>query len=153
MDFLGEGPVPFNPTHPAVTTQQEANLLQQMSFLNASELDQLTSSISKHHIEVDVNTLFHVHAVTQDQMRGSHGITIGFGAAAAILALFLTYYLTHSYLKALIQKCKRKPSTYDNTHEPQVENQSTSHPNQAQEQEDLEPPPVCFATYSHPELN
>jgi hypothetical protein len=36
MDFLGEGPVLFNPTHPAVTTQQEANLLQQMSFINPS---------------------------------------------------------------------------------------------------------------------
>jgi uncharacterized membrane protein YukC len=67
-----------------------------MSFINASELDQLTSSISKHHIETDVNTLFHVNAVTQDQVRGSRGITIGLGVAAAILALFLTYYLTHS---------------------------------------------------------
>jgi hypothetical protein len=153
MDFSGEGPVLFNPTHPAVTTQQEANLLQQMSFINASELDQLTSSISKHHIEADVNTPFHVHAVTQDQVRGSRGITIGLGAAAAILALFLTYYLTHSYLTALIMKCKRKPSTNDKTHETQVENLSTSYPNQAQEQEDLEPPPVRFTTYSHPELN
>jgi hypothetical protein len=70
VDFSGRGPVLFTPTHPAVATQHETGVLQQMSLMNSTYLDQLSSSFSTHHIEADVNTLFHVHALAQEQVKG-----------------------------------------------------------------------------------
>jgi hypothetical protein len=62
VDFSARGPVLFTPAHPAGATNHKTGVLQWMSLLNRTYLDQLSTSISTHQIEADVNTLFHVHA-------------------------------------------------------------------------------------------
>jgi hypothetical protein len=61
-EFEAQVPELYTPTIPEVTSAHETEVLRPMSFLNETTLKQLTPSISSHHIEVDISTLFHLHA-------------------------------------------------------------------------------------------
>jgi hypothetical protein len=63
-EFSSQVPVLFTPTIPAVASAPEKEVLRQMSFPNGTNLEQLSTDISSHHIEADINTLFHLHAST-----------------------------------------------------------------------------------------
>jgi hypothetical protein len=63
-EFSARGPALFTPTVPALATVHEMEVLQQMSLLNGTNLEQLSTNIPNHHIESDINTLFHLHAST-----------------------------------------------------------------------------------------
>jgi len=55
-------PVLFTPAVPAAASADEMDILRQMSFENGTHLDELSSSISSHHTEADVNTSIHLRA-------------------------------------------------------------------------------------------
>jgi hypothetical protein len=63
-EFSSQVPVLFTPTIAGVALAPEKEVLRQMSFLNGTNLEQLSTDISSHHIEADINTLFHLHAST-----------------------------------------------------------------------------------------
>ena len=76
-DFSAQGPVVYVPDSPAVATDHETGVLQQMSLFNGTHLDQLSTGIATHHVEADVNTLLRVHASTQQHVKESRQITSG----------------------------------------------------------------------------
>jgi hypothetical protein len=88
VDFSDQGPVLYVPDIPAVATDHETAILQQLSFLNGTRLDQLTKSVAAHHMEANVSTLFHIHASTQEHVRQSNWITMALIVAAVIFLCF-----------------------------------------------------------------
>jgi hypothetical protein len=60
--ILSQDSSTVHPADPAAASADEMEILRHMSFLNGTHLGELSSSISSHHIETDVNTLFHLHA-------------------------------------------------------------------------------------------
>jgi hypothetical protein len=102
-EFSAQGPELFIPTIPAVSTREEAVL--QMSFTDGTKLEKLSTSISSHHIEADINTLFHLHASSQQYASKSNGITLGLIAASVVLTLFILYYFNQAYIWNLMKNC------------------------------------------------
>jgi len=100
-----------------------------MSLLNGTYLDQLATSISTRHLKADVNTLFHVHASTQEHVKESYWMAVGLIVAGVILAIFLVYYFTHSYFRTLTKSCIHKSDLDEITQKPRAENSSTLQPN------------------------
>jgi len=103
-EFSSQGPDLFIPTIPTVSTREEA-VLQQMSLTDGTKLEQLSTSISSHHIEADMNTLFHLHASSQQYANKSNGITLGLTAVSVVLTLFILYYFTQAYIWNLVKNC------------------------------------------------
>jgi len=87
-EFSAQGPDLFIP---AVLSTREEVVLQQLSFLDGTKLEELSTSISSHHIEADINTLFQLHASSQQYASKSNGITLGLIAASVVLTLFIFY--------------------------------------------------------------
>jgi hypothetical protein len=83
-DFSAQGSALFVPDIPAVGTDHETGILQQLSFLNGTHLDQLTNSVAAHHMEGDVSNLFHIHASTQEHVRQSYWIAVTLIVAGVI---------------------------------------------------------------------
>jgi hypothetical protein len=73
-EFSARVPILFTPAVPAVASADEMEILRQMSFLNETHLEELSSSISSHHIEADINTLFHLHASSLQHASKSYWI-------------------------------------------------------------------------------
>jgi hypothetical protein len=67
-------------------------------------LEQLSTSISSHHIEADINTSFYLHASSQDASK-SNGITLGLIAASVVLTLFIFCYFTQAHIWNLVKNC------------------------------------------------
>jgi len=61
-EFSARIPVLFTPAVPAAASADEMDILRQMSFENGKHLEELSSSISSHQIEADVNTLIRLRA-------------------------------------------------------------------------------------------
>jgi hypothetical protein len=61
-EFSTQVPVLFTPTIPAVASARQKEVLRQMSILNGTNLEQLSTGIFSRHIESNINTLFHFHA-------------------------------------------------------------------------------------------
>jgi len=76
-----------------------------MSFLDGTKLEQLSTSISSHHIESDINTLFHLHASSQQYASKSNGITLRLITASVVLTLFVVYYFAQTHIWNLVKKC------------------------------------------------
>ena len=90
-DFTGRGPVLFTPAVPMVITDQEPGVLQQVSLLNDTSLNILSSDLSTLHLEADVNTLVHVQTITQQHARYHQWLTMGMFAAGSGFIIFLIY--------------------------------------------------------------
>ena len=129
VDFSARGPVLFTPTHPAVITDHENRILRQMSLLNGTHFDQLVTGIPTRHIEADVNTLFHVHASAQAHVKEGYWMAVSLIAVGVIMAIFLGYYFTQSYVQTLIKRCIYKSDSGESTQKPREVNPSTSQPN------------------------
>jgi len=54
-ELFGQVPVLFTPAVPAVASDREVEVMQQMSLLNTTNVEQLVTSIPSHHIEADIN--------------------------------------------------------------------------------------------------
>jgi len=121
-EFSAQGPDLFIPTIPAVSTREDA-VLQQMSFTDGTKLEQLSTSISSHHIEADMNTLFHLHASSQQYASKSNGITLGLIAASVVLTLFILYYFTQAYIWNLVKNCvvNRANTANEDVQKPQTD--------------------------------
>ena len=76
-EFLARIPILFTPAVPAAASADEMEILRQMSFLNGTHLEELSSRISSHHIEADVNTLIHLHASSLQHASKGYWITCG----------------------------------------------------------------------------
>ena len=61
-EFSTRIPVLFTSAVPAAASADEMDILRQMSLENGTHLQELSSSISSHHIEADVNTLIRLRA-------------------------------------------------------------------------------------------
>jgi hypothetical protein len=130
-EFSAQVPVLFIPTVPAVTSAHEMEVLRQMSLLNGTNVEQLSTTISSHHIEVDTNTLVNLHASSMQYASRSEWTAVGTIAAGVVFTLFIFYYFTHSYIFNLLKKCTTARDKTGNAgvQKPQVENPSPSHPN------------------------
>ena len=152
MDFNARPPVLYIPANLAIATDHETGVLRQVSLLNGKYLDQLSNSVSTHHMEADVNTLSHIHASTQGRAKETYWITVGLIVTEAILAIFLGYHFTHSYVRTLTKDCNCKTASNQKTQKPHDENPSTSQPNltarEESNQEEALPPRVRYSTYS-----
>ena len=73
-EFAARVPILFTPAVHVVASADEMETLRQMSFLNETHLEELSSSISSHHIEADINTLFHLHASSLQHASKSYWI-------------------------------------------------------------------------------
>jgi len=76
-----------------------------MSFLDGTKLEQLSTSISSHHIEADIITLFHLHASSQQYASKSNGIILGLITASVVLTLFVVYYFAQTHIWNLVKNC------------------------------------------------
>ena len=76
-----------------------------MPFLNGTHLEELSSSISSHHIEADVNTLIHLHASSLQHASKGYWITCGLTVTGIVLVLFVIYYFTQGYIWNLFKSC------------------------------------------------
>jgi hypothetical protein len=85
-------PILFTPAVPAVASA-EMEILRQMSFLNGTHLEELSSSISSHRTEADINTFFHLHTASLQHASKSNWIIWGLIVASVVLILFIIYYL------------------------------------------------------------
>jgi hypothetical protein len=125
-EFSAPVPVLFIPTVPAVASAHELEVLRQISIYNGTSLEQLSTSISSHHIEADINTLLLLHASRVQNESKSDWIASGLIAAGVVLTLFILYYFTHSCLCNLVKKCivdRAKPAD-DGAQKPKAENPS-----------------------------
>ena len=77
------------------------DILRQMSFLNGTHVEELSS----HHIEADVNTLIHLHASSLQHASKGYWITCGLTVTAIVLVLFIIYYFTQVYIWNLFKSC------------------------------------------------
>ena len=123
-EFEAQVPELYIPTIPEVTSAQEMEVLRQMSFLNETTLKQLTSSISSHHIEADISTLFHLHTSSLQRTSKSNWIVVGLIMASAVLILFISYYFTRSYIRNIVKVCigNRDNTTGVDVQKPEDEN-------------------------------
>ena len=138
MEFVAQVPELYIPTIPEVTSAHETEVLRQMTFLNETNLKQLTTSISCHHIKADINTLFHLHASSLHHTNKSNWIVVGLIMASVVLTLFISYYFTRSYIWSIMKVCT---GDHDNTtsvgvQKPQDENPSPTHPSASANRED-----------------
>jgi hypothetical protein len=99
-EFSTQVPVLFTSTIPAVASAPEKEVLRHM-FLNGSNLEQLSTDISSHHIEVDINTLFHLNASALQHASRNNWTAWGLIVAGVVLTLFMLYYFVHFYLENL----------------------------------------------------
>ena len=81
------------------------DILLQMTFENGTHLEELSSSISSHHIEADVNTLIRLRASSLQHASKGYWITCGLTATGVVLILFITYYFTQVYIWNLFKGC------------------------------------------------
>jgi hypothetical protein len=130
-EFSAQVLILFTPTVPAVASDREMELLQQMPLLNGTNLEQLSTSISSHHIEADIKTLFHLHATSLQHASKSNWIALGLIVAGVVLTLFILYYFTHSYFWNLLNKymVNRNNMAVDADQKLQAEYLSPQHPN------------------------
>ena len=152
-EFSAQGPDLFIPTIPAVVSTREEAVLQQMSFTDESKLEQLATSISSHPIEADINTLFHLHASSQQYASKSNGITLGLIAASVVLTLFILYYFTQAYIWNLMKNClvNWANTEIEDVQKPQTDIPTPSQPNPSSAVgEDLSEvtPQIRFSAYS-----
>ena len=101
-----------------------------MSFQNRTNLEQLATSISSHHIQADLNTLLNLHASNLQHASKNNGTVLGLIVAVVVLILFIFYYFTHSYIWNLLKTriVTRNNSVDNGVHKPQDENPSPLHP-------------------------
>ena len=90
-------PVLFTRAVPAAASADEIDILRQI-FVNGTHLEKLSSSISSHHIEADVNTLIRLRASSLQHASKGYWITCGLTATGIVLILFITYYFTQVYI-------------------------------------------------------
>ena len=97
-EFSARIAVLFTPAVPASASADEMNILRQMSFENGTHLEELSSSISSHHIEADVNNLNRLRAFSLQHASKGYWISRGLTATGFVLILFITYYFTQIYI-------------------------------------------------------
>ena len=132
-EFSASIPLLFTPAVPAAASADEIEILRQMSFLNETHLEELSSSISSHRIEADINTLFHLHASSFHHASKSYWIICGLIVASIVLVLFIIYCFTQVYIWNLFKSCfVNRDSTADSgNQEPQPESVSPLQPSVA----------------------
>ena len=130
-EFAARVPMLFTPAVPAVASANEMQILRQMSFLNETHLEELSSSISSHRIEAYINTLFHLHTASLQHASKSNWIIWGLIVASVVLILFIIYYFTQFYIGTILKNCfvDRDSATDDSIQKPQFESLSPSQPN------------------------
>jgi hypothetical protein len=130
-EFLAQVPVLFTHTVPAVASARELEVFQQMPFLNGTNLEQLSTSISSYHIEADINTLFHLHASNLQHASKNNRRALALILADVVLTLFILYYLTQSYIWNLLKICVvgRENTAVKGVQKPQAENSPSPQPN------------------------
>lgn len=149
-EFAAPTPVLVTPFVPAVTSDSEKEVLRQMSILNGTNLDQLTSSISAHHIQADINTLFNLHASNLHHASKIDGTVLGLIVTGIVLILFVLYYFTHSYIWSLLKiHCVARNNSVDNrVQKNQGEHPSPLPPDPSKEDCEDVADPVPQARYS-----
>ena len=93
-EFSALIPVLFTPAVPAAASADEMDILRQMSFENGTHQEELSSSISSHHIEADVDSLIRLRVSSLQHASKVYWITCGLTAIGLVLSLFITYYFT-----------------------------------------------------------
>jgi hypothetical protein len=128
-EFSAQGPDLFIPTIPVVVSTRKEAVLQQMSFTDGTKLEQLSTSISSNHIEADIDTLFHLHASSQQYASKSNGITLGLIATSVVLSLYILYYFTQAYIWNLVKNCVvNRANTVNDVEKPQSDTPTPSQP-------------------------
>jgi hypothetical protein len=81
----------------------------------------MVSSISSHHMNANVITLFHILDTSQLLESKRNGVTIGLIAASTVLILFIFYYFTPAYLWDVVKSyaVKRKDTESESVQKPQ----------------------------------
>jgi len=151
-EFSTRIPVLFTPAVPAASSADEMDILRQMSFENGTHLEELSFSISSHHIEADENTLIRLRASSLQRASKGYWITCGPTATGIVLILFITYYFTQVYIWNLFKGFVESDSTaVSGNQEPQPESVLPSQPSVASVlcEDRLEPSSeVKFSVYS-----
>ena len=122
--------------------------MQQISLLNTTNVEQLATSISSHHIEADKNKCIQPPASNKNDWT-----VLGLIVAGVLLTLFTICYFARSYILNLLKTCfvGRGERAGDGVQEPQEENPSPSHPDPTNaESEDVTnpTPQVRYSVYS-----
>jgi hypothetical protein len=125
-EFSARIPILFTPAFPAAASADEMDTLRQMSLLNGTHLEELSSSITSHHMEADINTFFHLHASSLQHASKGYWIICGLIVISIVLLLFIIYYFTQVYIWNLFKNCfVDRDSTADSGNlEPQPESVS-----------------------------
>jgi len=120
----------FTPAVPAVASDREVEVMQQMSLLNGTNLEQLATSIASHHIEADINTLFHIHASSLQHANSNKWTIMGPILASVVLTLVICCYFARSYIWNLLRArfVGGSEEASDGKQEPREKCPSPSHP-------------------------
>ena len=81
------------------------DILRLMSFENGTHLEELSSSISSHQKNVDVNNLIRLRASSLQHANKGYWITCGLNATGVVLIFFITYYFTQVYIWNMFKRC------------------------------------------------
>ena len=129
-EIAPQTPVLVTPFVPAVASDRELEVLRQMSILNGTHLDQLTTSISSHLIQIDINTLFNLHLSNLQHASKINWTALGLIVTEVVLILFILYYFAHFYVWNLVKTCiaTRNSSVDNSVQKDRDENPSPLHP-------------------------
>jgi len=152
-EFAAQTPVLVTPFVPAVASDREMEILRQMPILNGTHLDQLTTSISSHHIQADIDTLFNLHMSNLQHASKINGTALGLIVTGVVLILFILYYFTHFYIWNLVKTCiaTRNSSVDNSVQKDRGENPSPLHsdPTKVDSEDVTEPVPQArYSIYS-----
>jgi hypothetical protein len=103
--YSSPGPTRFTPTILPIVTSGVKAALQRKVLVDRTGLEQLATNISSHHMNADVDTLFHIHDTSQQFESKRNGVAIGLIAASTVLILFIFYYFTQAYLWEVVKVC------------------------------------------------
>jgi hypothetical protein len=103
--YTSRAPVLFTPTILPIVSSGEEAALKHMASVDRTRLERLTTSISSHQMDADVDTLLYLHDTSQQFESKSNGVTLGLIAASMVLVLFILYYFTQAYLWNFVKTC------------------------------------------------
>jgi hypothetical protein len=92
--YSSPGPTLFTPTILPIVTSGEQAALQRMVSVDRTGLGQLATSISSHHMNADVDTLFHIHDRSQQFESKRNGVAIGLIAASSVNSVYFILFHT-----------------------------------------------------------
>jgi hypothetical protein len=101
--YSSAGPTFFTPAISQMASPGDKAALQQLVSRDQTGVEQLSASISSHHIDADVSTVTHIQDTNQQFENNRNGVKIGLITASTVFILFIYYYLSPAHLCNIVK--------------------------------------------------